>query len=50
MNQLPAVVVEELDVSILLRGDGDGESWVAEDLVDLTGSPWSQKNGRQHQM
>lgn len=40
MNQLPTVVVEELDVSVLLCSDGDGESRVAEDLVDLTGSAW----------
>lgn len=40
MNQLPAVVVKELDVSVLLCSDGDGKSRVAEDLVDLTGSAW----------
>lgn len=40
MNQLPTVVVEELDVSVLLRRDGDGERGVAEDFVDLTGSIW----------
>lgn len=40
MNQLPTVVVEELDVSVLLCSDGDGESRVAQDLVDLTGSAW----------
>lgn len=40
MNQLPAVVVEELDVPVLLRRDGDGQRGVAEDLVDLTGSAW----------
>lgn len=40
MNQLPAGVVEELDVSVLLRGDGDGKSRVAEDLIDLTRSAW----------
>ena len=38
VDQLPAVVVKELDVSVLLRGDGDGKSRVAQDLVDLTGS------------
>lgn len=42
MNQFPTVVVEELDVSVLLRSDGDGKSRVAEDLVDLTGSAWLQ--------
>lgn len=40
MNHFPAVVVKELDVSVLLRGDGDGKSRVAEDLIDLTGSAW----------
>lgn len=40
MNQLPTVVVEELDVSVLLRRDGDGQRGVAEDFVDLTGSVW----------
>lgn len=42
MNQFPAIVVEELDVSVLLRRDGDGQSRVAENLVDLTGSAWLQ--------
>lgn len=40
MNQLPAVVVKELDVSVLLSSDGDGQSRVTEDLVDLTGGAW----------
>lgn len=40
MNQLPTVVVKELDVSVLLRRDGDGKSRVAEDLIDLTGNTW----------
>lgn len=43
MNQLPAVVVKELDVSVLLCSDGDGKSWVAEDLVDLTGGAWLKR-------
>lgn len=29
MDQLPAVVVKELDVSVLLRRDGDGERGMA---------------------
>lgn len=41
MNQLPAIVVEELDVSVLLRRDGDGQRGVAEHLVDLAGGAWS---------
>lgn len=41
MNQLPTIVVEELDVPVLLRRDGDGQRGVAEDLVDLAGSAWS---------
>lgn len=41
MNQLPAIVVEELDVSVLLRCDGDGQCGVAEHLVDLAGGAWS---------
>lgn len=48
MNQLPAIVVEELDVPILLRCDGDGQRGVAEDLVDLAGSSWSAAQ-HQHQ-
>lgn len=50
MNQLPAVVVKELDVSVLLCSDGDGKSRVAEDLVDLTGSAWlkTDKHVRHH--
>ncbi len=40
MDQLPTVVVEELDVSVLLCSDGDGKRRVAEDLVDVTGSSW----------
>lgn len=40
VNQLPAVVVKELDVSVLLRCDGDGQSGMAEDLVDVTGSAY----------
>lgn len=46
MNQLPAVVVEELDVPVVLRRDGDGQRGVAEDLVDLARSAWS---AAQHQ-
>lgn len=42
VNQLSTVVVKELDVSVLLRSDGDGKSRVAEDLVDVTGSAWLQ--------
>lgn len=41
VNQLPAIVVEELDVSVLLRRDGDGQRGVAEHLVDLAGGAWS---------
>lgn len=40
MDQLAAVVVEKLDVSVLLSRDGDGKSRVAEDLVDVTRSAW----------
>ena len=40
MNQLSAVVVKELDVSVLLCSDGDWKSGVAEHFVDLTGSAW----------
>jgi len=47
VNELPTVVVKELDVSVLLCSDGDGKSGVAEDLVDLTGSAWV-KNRRAH--
>lgn len=47
MNQLPTVVVKELDVSVLLRSDGDGKGGVAEDLIDLTGSTWF-KNTQAH--
>lgn len=43
MNQLPAVVVKELDVSVLLRSDSDGKSRVTEDFVDLTGSTCQKK-------
>lgn len=46
MNQLPAVVVEELDVPVLLRRDGDGQRGVAEDFVDLARSAW---RAAQHQ-
>lgn len=46
MNQLPAIVVEELDVPVLLRRDGDGQRGVAEDLVDLARSAY---NAAQHQ-
>lgn len=38
MNQFSTGVVKELDVSVLLRRDGDGKSRVTQDLVDLTGS------------
>lgn len=38
MNEFPTGVVEELDVSVLLRRDGDGKSRVTQDLVDLTRS------------
>ena len=47
MDQFPTGVVKELDVSVLLRRDGDGKSRVAQDLVDLTGSTcrgWSNDN------
>lgn len=37
MNQFSTGVVKELDVSVLLRRDGDGKSRVTQDLVDLTG-------------
>lgn len=50
MNQLPAVVVEELDVSVLLRSDGDGESRVTEDLVDLTGGAWLRTDKNRYVM
>jgi len=40
VNQLPAVVVKELDVSVLLCSDGDRKSRVAEGLIDLTRSAW----------
>lgn len=36
MNQLPTGVVKELDVPVLLRRDGDGQSRVTQDFVDLT--------------
>lgn len=42
MNQLPAVVVKELDVSVLLCSDGDGKSRVTEDLINLTGRAWGK--------
>lgn len=38
MNEFPTGVVKELDVSVLLRRDGDGKSRVTQDLVDLTRS------------
>lgn len=46
MNQFSTGVVEEPDVSVLLRCDGDGKSRVAEDLVDLTGSSCLQRDER----
>ena len=46
MDHLPAVVVEELDVSVLLRSDGDGKSRVAEDFIDLAGSAWLKTDKR----
>lgn len=48
MNQLPAVVVKELDVSVLLRSDSDGKSRVTEDFVDLTGSTCQKKKTDVH--
>lgn len=38
------VVVEELDVAVLLGGDGDGQRGVAQDTVDLTGGLWGDRN------
>lgn len=38
LTALTCVVVEELDVSVLLRRDGDGQRGVTQHLVDLAGS------------
>lgn len=45
VDQFPTGVVEELDVPVLLRRDGDGKSRVTQDLVDLTGCACGGQTG-----